>query len=54
MDELVVAGRLGELVDHRLGDFHPVGDALGADAFGHLLHRDHSQDSGPLPNSALI
>ena len=31
MDELVIAGRVGELVDHLLGDLDPVGHALGAD-----------------------
>ncbi len=40
MDELVVAGRVGEFVDHFLADLDPVGNLFGADARRHFLYRD--------------
>ena len=40
VDELVVAGRLGEPVDHVLGDLDPVADLLLADPVLHLVHGD--------------
>ncbi|MCY1175043.1 hypothetical protein D9M73_152640 [compost metagenome] len=37
VDELVVASRIGELVDHFLADLDPVGHLFGADPACHFL-----------------
>jgi hypothetical protein len=49
MDELMIAGRVGELVDHLLIDQHPFGRAERlADQFLHFLRRHRAHPLSPL------